>query len=110
MRPAKFYTVNRGEVVYLCPVHSKTYRGDRMPKPILEIMELPIGKIKVPLGYGKPLEFRVAKIIKAISEGKAISPVVVMRKDDYYEIFDGVHRFEAYKRLGYKNIPVEILQ
>jgi ParB-like nuclease domain len=50
---------------------------------------------------------RVAYYIDQIKNGRTIDPPLVHRlPNGKVEILDGMHRIEAYKRLGYKQIPV----
>lgn len=55
---------------------------------------------------GAPDNAQVEKYKKEIQEGKPIEPIVVMKDTDgKLGIEDGKHRYEAYKQLGYTEVP-----
>jgi uncharacterized ParB-like nuclease family protein len=57
---------------------------------------------------GAPDKKRVLKYMESIKAGKKIKPIKIMKdKSGKYGIEDGKHRYEAYRRLGKKDIPVE---
>lgn len=58
---------------------------------------------------GAPDLKTVAKYKAEIQAGKAIEPIKVIREGAKYGIEDGKHRFEAYRQLGIKDIPIEIV-
>jgi ParB/RepB/Spo0J family partition protein len=43
-----------------------------------------------------------------IQKDGLLSPLIVRRRDNYYEIIDGQRRFESLKQLGWKKVNVEI--
>jgi hypothetical protein len=51
----------------------------------------------------------VKKIIAGIKRGDDIPPILVRDYKDGYQILDGHHRFRAYKLLGVKSIPAQIV-
>lgn len=58
---------------------------------------------------GAPDNIRVEEYKKMIQEGKPIEPIKVINEGEKYGIEDGKHRFEAYKQLGIKDVPIEIV-
>jgi len=51
----------------------------------------------------------VEKIIAGIKRGDDIPPILVRDYKDGYQILDGHHRFRAYKLLGVKSIPAQVV-
>jgi len=51
----------------------------------------------------------VEKIIAGIKRGDDIPPILVREYKDGYQILDGHHRFRAYKLLGVKSIPAQVV-
>ena len=51
----------------------------------------------------------VKKIIAGLENGDDIPPILVRKYKDGYQILDGHHRFHAYKSLGIKTIPAQIV-
>jgi hypothetical protein len=51
----------------------------------------------------------VQKIITGIKRGDVIPPILVRDYKDGYQILDGHHRFRAYKLLGVKSIPAQVV-
>lgn len=51
----------------------------------------------------------VEKIIAGIKRGDDIPPILVREYKDRYQILDGHHRFQAYKLLGVKSIPAQVV-
>lgn len=50
---------------------------------------------------------RIAEFMDMIARGIPLSPPVIHKKPDgSYEVIDGKHKVEAYRRMGYKQIPV----
>lgn len=53
---------------------------------------------------------RLASILSAMKEGRALPPIALYQiKEDYY-ILDGHHRFQAAKELGYSEIRSKIIE
>jgi len=48
-------------------------------------------------------------IVKALTAGKELPPIIVRRQGLGYQVLDGHHRFMAYKKLGKKYIPARIV-
>jgi ParB family chromosome partitioning protein len=72
-----------------------------------EIIEIPIEKLK-PNPYNLRRFFNQEKIIElsqSIKTSGIIQPLVVRKKENYYEIVAGQRRFEACKILNLKTIP-----
>lgn len=51
----------------------------------------------------------IASYVAKIKAGKKIEPILVIREGEKYGIEDGKHRYEAYKQLGIKDIPIKIV-
>lgn len=47
----------------------------------------------------------IEELAESIDEHGIIQPIVVRKKDDYYEIIAGERRWRAAKELGFRNIP-----
>ena len=52
----------------------------------------------------------IAQYKADIQAGKPVEPLKVIREGEKYGIEDGKHRFQAYKELGIKDIPIEIVE
>lgn len=63
------------------------------------------------LYYGsKPkAEARVKELIESISKIGLENPIIVHKIEGGYEIIEGAHRLEALRRLGWKEIPCNIV-
>ena len=55
---------------------------------------------------GAPDKARVEYYKKLIQSGKKVDPIVIINEGAKYGIEDGKHRFQAYKELGYNQVPV----
>jgi hypothetical protein len=51
----------------------------------------------------------VKKMIVALKQGKKLPPLLVREYKNGYQVLDGHHRFWAYKLLGVKSIPAQIV-
>ena len=51
----------------------------------------------------------VKKIVAGLKQGDKLPPLLVRKYKDGYQVLDGHHRFWAYKLLGVKSIPVQIV-
>ena len=51
----------------------------------------------------------VKKIVAGLKKGDKLPPLLVRKYKDGYQVLDGHHRFWAYKLLGTKSIPVQIV-
>jgi ParB family chromosome partitioning protein len=69
--------------------------------------EVSIDQIK-PSPYQLRLSFKVEDLKEEIQRDGLLSPLIVRRKDGYYELIDGQRRLEVLKELGWKKVPVEI--
>ncbi|MDD2401708.1 MAG: ParB/RepB/Spo0J family partition protein, partial [Clostridia bacterium] len=49
--------------------------------------------------------FQLEELAKSIKEYGVIQPIMVRKKDDYFEIIAGERRFRASQKLGNKTIP-----
>ena len=71
--------------------------------------EIPINQIK-PSPYQLRLSFKTEDLKQEIQRDGLLSPLIVRKKEGFYELIDGQRRFETLKELGWKKIPVEIQQ
>jgi ParB/RepB/Spo0J family partition protein len=69
--------------------------------------EISINQIR-PSPYQLRLTIKVEDLKEEIQRDGLLSPLIVRRKNGYYELIDGQRRLEALKELGWKKIPVEI--
>ncbi len=51
----------------------------------------------------------VEKIVAGLKKGSKLPPLLVRKYKDGYQVLDGHHRFWAYKLLGVKSIPVQVV-
>ena len=51
----------------------------------------------------------VEKIVAGLKQGAKLPPLLVRKYKNGYQVLDGHHRFWAYKLLGVKNIPAQIV-
>ena len=51
----------------------------------------------------------VEKIVAGLKKGNKLPPLLVRKYKDGYQVLDGHHRFWAYKLLGVKSIPVQVV-
>lgn len=58
---------------------------------------------------GAPDKLRVKFWKRMIKEGRKVKPLLVIKEGNKFGIEDGKHRFQAYKELGIKDIPVQIV-
>jgi ParB family chromosome partitioning protein len=63
-----------------------------------------------PSPYQLRLTFKTEDLKQEIQRDGLLSPLIVRKKEDFYELIDGQRRFETLKELGWKKIPVEIQQ
>jgi ParB/RepB/Spo0J family partition protein len=69
--------------------------------------EVAIDQIKPSL-YQLRLNFKTEDLKEEIRKDGLLTPLIVRRKNDYYELIDGQRRLETLKELGWKKVPVEI--
>ena len=84
-----------------------SYRGKLEP-----IVQIPISKVDTfeKEASGKSgFEKNVKNIMMALKRKEKIPPVLVRRVGLKFQILDGHHRFEAYKRAGLKAMPARIV-
>jgi predicted nucleotidyltransferase len=51
----------------------------------------------------------VEKIVAGLKKGDKLPPLLVRKYKDGYQVLDGHHRFWAYKLLGVKSIPAQVV-
>nr|MDO8100247.1 ParB/RepB/Spo0J family partition protein [Candidatus Njordarchaeota archaeon] len=69
--------------------------------------EVSIDQIE-PSPYQLRLGLKTEDLKEEIQKDGLLSPLIVRRKNGYYELIDGQRRLEALKELGWKKVPVEI--
>lgn len=58
---------------------------------------------------GAPDRLQVEKYKQAIRQGRPVDPIITMKdQTGRYGIEDGKHRFQAYKELGFNEVPVKV--
>lgn len=77
-------------------------------KAILETIDIPVDQIK-PSPYQPRLNFNLEDIRGSIQRDGILIPLTVRKKDGYYELIDGERRVRLAKELGYKTIPVTVI-
>lgn len=93
-------SLSKGLVVMTPPVARK-----------LELAKVSVKELPVTHYTSKSDEARVEEFMDMIARGIPLSPPVIHKKPDgTYEVIDGKHKVEAYRRMGYKNskIPVTL--
>jgi len=51
----------------------------------------------------------VEKIVAGLKQGAKLPPLLVRKYKNGYQVLDGHHRFWAYKLLGTKSIPAQVV-
>ena len=74
----------------------------------MNVIELPINKIKVINRMRKIDENNVEGLITSIKEINLLHPICVAKRGDEYLILSGAHRREAFLRLGRETIPAVV--
>jgi ParB/RepB/Spo0J family partition protein len=69
--------------------------------------EVAIDQIK-PSPYQLRLNFKTEDLKEEIRKDGLLTPLIVRRKNGYYELIDGQRRLETLKELEWKKVPVEI--
>lgn len=77
-------------------------------KTIMETVEIPLDQIK-PSPYQPRLSFNLEDIRGSIRRDGILIPLTVRKKDGYYELIDGERRVRLAKELGYKTVPVTVI-
>jgi len=76
---------------------------NKQPTIVMGVSEINTQFRELPMGIGSQIQ--VTEIMDAIQRGKKIPPILVS-KSGFLQ--DGRHKLEAYKRLGYNEVPVVI--
>jgi len=84
--------------------------GEKMSrtKNITETIEVPIDKIK-PSPYQPRITFDLEDIRESIKRDGILVPLIVRKKDGYYELIDGERRVRLTKELGYETISCTVI-
>ena len=77
-------------------------------KTIMETLEIPLDQIK-PSPYQPRLTFSLEDIRGSIQRDGILVPLTVRKKEGYYELIDGERRVRLAKELGYKTVPVTVI-
>jgi ParB family chromosome partitioning protein len=71
-------------------------------------MEVNVEAIK-PSPYQPRYNFNLDDLESEIKKDGLLSDLVVRRKGDFYEIIDGERRWRVLRKLGWKNVPVRVI-
>ena len=74
----------------------------------MQVVDLPINKIKVINPLRKIDESNVEGLMTSIKEVSLLHPIQVAKRGDEYIILSGNHRREAFSRLGREVIPAVV--
>lgn len=77
-------------------------------KAVVETLEIPVDQIK-PSPYQPRMAFNLEDIRGSIQRDGILIPLTVRKKDGDYELIDGERRTRLAKELGYKTIPVTVI-
>ena len=77
-------------------------------KQQVDVVEIPISKIKVANRLRGTSAERIADLATSIKGIMLLHPITVSKKDDGYLLLSGHHRIEAFKLLGRSTIPATI--
>jgi ParB/RepB/Spo0J family partition protein len=77
-------------------------------KTIMKTLEVPVNQLK-PSPYQPRMTFNLEDIRGSIQRDGILIPLTVRKKDGYYELVDGERRTRLAKELGYKTIPVTVI-
>jgi len=77
-------------------------------KAVMKTINIPLDQIK-PSPYQPRLSFNLEDIRGSIQRDGILVPLTVRKKDGYYELVDGERRTRLAKELGYKTIPVTVI-
>ena len=72
---------------------------------MIEITEIPIKDIKVLNRLRKIKDHKVQELTESIKQINLLHPVVVAKKDDYFLLLSGNHRYASFKALNRTTIP-----
>ena len=67
--------------------------------------EIPVSNIKILNRLRKVNEDKVNELSESIKQIGLLHPLVVARKENYFLLLSGNHRFKSYQKLGYETIP-----
>lgn len=77
----------------------------------MRVVKIPISEIYIPAGKRKTLdEDKIMPLAEDILENGQTSPIYVREGQGRYVLQEGLHRVEALKLLGSKNIDAYIVQ
>jgi len=62
-----------------------------------------------PSPYQPRLKFDIDDLKGEIEKDGLLNDLVVRKQDDFYELIDGERRWKALKELGWKNVPVHVI-
>ena len=71
----------------------------------MQIVDIPLEKIKVINRLRKTNEVKINELINSIQEIDLLHPIALAEKDDHYVLLSGEHRYRAFQKLGRKTIP-----
>ena len=74
----------------------------------MKILEIPIDSIR-PSPYQPRLTFNINDLKEEIERDGLLSDLVVRKREGFYEIIDGERRWRVLKELGWKTVPVRVV-
>lgn len=77
-------------------------------KAIVKTLEIPVDQIK-PSPYQPRMSFNLEDIRGSIQRDGILVPLTVRKRDENYELIDGERRTRLAKELGYKTVPVTVI-
>ena len=77
-------------------------------QPELDVVEIPINKIRVINRMRRTDDNNVADLIRSIKEIGLLHPICVAKRDEDYVLLSGMHRYISMKEIGYNTIPATI--
>jgi ParB family chromosome partitioning protein len=77
-------------------------------KAVVETINVPVEHIR-PSPYQPRLAFNLEDIRGSIQRDGILVPLTARKKDGYYELVDGERRTRLAKELGYKTVPVTVI-
>jgi len=77
-------------------------------KATMKTLEVPVNQLK-PSPYQPRITFNLEDIRGSVQRDGILVPLTVRKKDGYYELVDGERRIRLAKELGYKTVPVTVI-
>ncbi len=74
----------------------------------MQPQEIPVANIKILNRLRKVNDDKVDELSESIKQIGLLHPLVVAKKENYFLLLSGNHRFKSYQKLGYETIPAII--